>query len=267
MTTDSTPTSSGISPLALAAKRVIDAAWVNGPAYDLASQAAFALESAQLLQSPDTAAEFEKLLRWHDEDAKAIEAATRLRGDLRSRIATLEADREESDREYEAATARIADLEAERHTTNEAVSDAAEQLRRQRDRIDVLEKAAVEGRAALASFCADHQDPGTAALGALYLLQQATFGTPMQPGETVPKSYRASHDSIPMGLYLTSAEARKHCEEEERRAWAKFDFDWIEDEEDGVAELVVMTADGEVETGYMVTALEIAAEYDSEADQ
>lgn len=50
-----------ISPLALTAKKVIDAAWQNGPSYDLASQAAFALESAQLLQSPETAAEHERL--------------------------------------------------------------------------------------------------------------------------------------------------------------------------------------------------------------
>ncbi|MFJ9754933.1 hypothetical protein [Streptomyces sp. NPDC101149] len=46
-----------ISPLAMAAKRVIDAAWRQGSNYDLSSQAAFALESAQLLQSPETAAE------------------------------------------------------------------------------------------------------------------------------------------------------------------------------------------------------------------
>ncbi|WP_121711599.1 hypothetical protein [Streptomyces sp. E5N91] len=54
--------------------------------------------------------------------------------------ATLETDREANDREYEAATARIAALESERHTTNEALSAAAEQLRRQRDRIAELEK-------------------------------------------------------------------------------------------------------------------------------
>lgn len=46
-----------ISPLALQAKRVIEAAWLHGPAFDLASQAAFALESTQMLQSPETAAE------------------------------------------------------------------------------------------------------------------------------------------------------------------------------------------------------------------
>ncbi|MFJ5259128.1 hypothetical protein ACIQAC_01455 [Streptomyces sp. NPDC088387] len=50
-----------ISPLALAAKKVIEAAWLHGDAYDLASQAAFALESAQLLQSPETAAELDQL--------------------------------------------------------------------------------------------------------------------------------------------------------------------------------------------------------------
>ena len=49
------------SPLALGAKKVIDAAWLQGDAYDLSSQAAFALESAQLLQSPETAAELERL--------------------------------------------------------------------------------------------------------------------------------------------------------------------------------------------------------------
>ncbi|MEU6535566.1 hypothetical protein [Streptomyces sp. NPDC047000] len=46
------------------AKRVIESAWFNEPSCDLATQAAEALESAQLLQSPETAAEladFQKL--------------------------------------------------------------------------------------------------------------------------------------------------------------------------------------------------------------
>ncbi|MGW3135959.1 hypothetical protein [Streptomyces sp. NPDC001139] len=41
-----------ISPAALAAKKVIEAAWLHGTPYDLASQAAFALESARMLQQP-----------------------------------------------------------------------------------------------------------------------------------------------------------------------------------------------------------------------
>ncbi|NUS78439.1 MAG: hypothetical protein HOV70_19880 [Streptomyces sp.] len=87
-----------VSPLALAAKKVIDAAWLHGDAYDLSSQAAFALESAQLLQSPETAAELGRL------------------------------------------RARVAELETERHVTNEALSEAAEALRSDRDRIAKLEQ-------------------------------------------------------------------------------------------------------------------------------
>lgn len=80
--------------------------------------------------------------------------------------------------------------------------------------------------------------------------------------------YRAAHDVIVMGLYRAAAEARKHCETEARQTEANGAvFHWIEDEEDGVAELVAETTFGEEETGYTVTALEVAAEYDEEADQ
>ncbi|MEU6279788.1 hypothetical protein [Streptomyces sp. NPDC047028] len=91
-----------ISSLAMTAKKVIDAAWENGPSYDLASQAAFALESAQLLQSPETAAELEQLRK------------------------------------------QVAELLVERHTTNEALSDAAKQLRANRDQIAELEARLAE---------------------------------------------------------------------------------------------------------------------------
>lgn len=81
--------------------------------------------------------------------------------------------------------------------------------------------------------------------------------------------YRASHDSIVMGLYTTAAAARAHCEAEERRTWLKADipnFDWIEDEEDGVAEMTAWIGGEETVTGYIVTALEVASAYDEEAD-
>lgn len=164
-----------------------------------------------------------------------------------------------------------ASLETERHRTNEWADDAAEALRRDRDRIAELEVAAIEGRAALAALCHDLEDPGSNAFGALFLLQQATPGTPMEPGEPTPTVYRASHDSIVMGLYTTADAARAHCEAEERRAWAKnsapTDFDWIEDEEDGVAELTAWVGGEECTTGYVVTALEVAASYDEGADE
>jgi chromosome segregation ATPase len=94
-----------ISSLALGAKKVIDAAWLHGGAYDLSSQAAFALESAQMLQSPETAA------------GLAVMQEALLR-----------------------ALDRVAALETERHSTNESLSEAAEALRVQRDRITELEE-------------------------------------------------------------------------------------------------------------------------------
>jgi hypothetical protein len=100
-----------ISPLALQAKRVIESAWLHGAPYDLASQAAFALESAQLLQSPETAAE------------SALSAdAVRL---AEASVAELKREHEENAR----LRARITELEQERHTTNEALDDAVRALR------------------------------------------------------------------------------------------------------------------------------------------
>jgi hypothetical protein len=63
-----------ISPLAARALRVINHAWTNGTAYDLASQAAFALEAAGLLVDP---------------------AVTEELGTLRKRVAELAAERDE----------------------------------------------------------------------------------------------------------------------------------------------------------------------------
>lgn len=64
---------------------------------------------------------------------------------------------------------------------------------------------------------------------------------------------------------------RTHCEAEERRSWAKgsqpTSFDWIEDEEDGVAELVATVNGEQLDTGYTVTPLEVASAYDPDADE
>ncbi|MFF7880942.1 hypothetical protein ACH40F_08315 [Streptomyces sp. NPDC020794] len=82
--------------------------------------------------------------------------------------------------------------------------------------------------------------------------------------------YRASHDSIGMGLYTTAAAAREHCEAEERRSWGAGQpptFDWIEDEDDGVAEMTAWVGGEECATGYVVTPLEVASAYDEEADE
>jgi hypothetical protein len=61
------------------------------------------------------------------------------------------------------------------------------------NRVAELEKAAVEARAALGSICCDLEDPGTAALGALYLLTQATLWT--ENGPDFAAQALAQHDA------------------------------------------------------------------------
>lgn len=102
--------------------------------------------------------------------------------------------------------------------------------------------------------------------------------------EAVPTTvFRASHDSIGMGLYTTAAEARKHCETEVRREhaetstvklWWREDEDTVDQPEDGEQELwetvksAVVPGPGLTRpTGYVVTPLEVSSEYDAEADE
>lgn len=79
--------------------------------------------------------------------------------------------------------------------------------------------------------------------------------------------YRVFWDTLPLGQYTREAEARKHCEAHARRDLPTAVFDWIEDEEDGIAELVAAIGQDERSTGYVVDALEIASEYNPEADE
>jgi hypothetical protein len=91
--------------------------------------------------------------------------------------------------------------------------------------------------------------------------------------------YRASHDSIVMGLYTTAAAAREHCETLVRREYtssgiADLKLSWREGEdavdqpEDGEQELIEHVGPHFARpTGYVVTALEIAAKYDPDGDE
>ncbi|MFI9824464.1 hypothetical protein ACIHFC_29030 [Streptomyces sp. NPDC052013] len=222
-----------MSKLAMKAKKVIDAAWLHGDAYDLSAQAAFALESAQLLQPPETAAERERL-------RVALESAKRGRRRQRSRVTELE---------------RLL-----------ATSDQASETNfwwyvGQKDRADAARDDAVAALTEAAELTPEHAE---ALLERARVIAQAPTWPALQP--TI-KAYRAGWDSMPLGLYATPRAARAHCEAHARRDLPTATFDWIEDEEDGVAELVA-TVDGEEgPTGYTVTALEIASEYDEEADE
>lgn len=84
--------------------------------------------------------------------------------------------------------------------------------------------------------------------------------------------YRAAHDSIPMGLYRTAEAAREHCEDMvrcENPPGVDLVFDWIGDDDDPEEprELVVQVDGREDVTGYYVTALTVAAEYDPDGPE
>ena len=75
----------------------------------------------------------------------------------------------------------------EAETAQKKMRAAADELRaentRLKARVTELEAVAVEARAALGALCYDLEDPGSNALGALYLLQQATVWTEARPDD------------------------------------------------------------------------------------
>ncbi|MBP2583350.1 hypothetical protein J3A78_003828 [Streptomyces sp. PvR006] len=94
---------------------------------------------------------------------------------------------------------------------------------------------------------------------------------PKPEGEPPFFVYRAAYDGIPMGLYTTAAAARAHCEDTCRDDLGRdrdLTFDWLADESEPLdpTELVVTVGPVETTTHYTVTAVEVAAEYDPEAE-
>lgn len=94
--------------------------------------------------------------------------------------------------------------------------------------------------------------------------------TPERPPATV---YRAEHDAIVMGLYTTREAAREHCMTVARRDSKGAALEWIPDEpseDDSPEELRNLGFGPDDEwfgTGYVVTPLEVASQYDEEADE
>lgn len=87
-------------------------------------------------------------------------------------------------------SARVAELEAERHSTNEAPSDAAEALRAKDDRITRLEDALAAAGKSLSAFIFDSSDPGSDALGAQWLVRQVM--PQVDDPFAQPRAFRAS---------------------------------------------------------------------------
>ncbi|MGW4728905.1 hypothetical protein ACWEQC_06940 [Streptomyces shenzhenensis] len=222
-----------ISKLAMLAKKTIEAAWLNGPSYDLATQAAEALESAQLLQSPETAAAAARL-------RAALDSAKRGRRWQRTKVAELE---------------RLLTASEKASETNFWWYVA------QKDRADAARDNAIQALTEAAELTPEHAE---ALCARAHEIAKAPTWPDPQPTTTV---YRAAWDSMPLGLYATARASRAHCEAHARRELPTATFDWIEDEEDGIAELVATVDGDEGPTGYTVTALDIASEYDEEADE
>ncbi|TXJ78568.1 hypothetical protein E2C11_16300 [Streptomyces lavendulae] len=92
-----------------------------------------ALESAQLLQSPERAAEVEQLRVERDGFCDRVDTLTAVARGNKRHVAALVVELEKVQRERDGALARVAELEAERHSTNEALDDAVQELRARRD--------------------------------------------------------------------------------------------------------------------------------------
>lgn len=135
-----------ISSLALAAKKVIDAAWQRGPSYDLSSQAAYALESAQLLQLPETAAESEHYRAAFEAQQARAETLDRLLRTAQDRVAELEQCQKNQADNFEVqaalirqAEARVAELETDLAAKVQDAEAAVNGWGRARDRVAELE--------------------------------------------------------------------------------------------------------------------------------
>lgn len=105
-------------------------------------------------------------------------------------------------------------LEGAEGVLKEAVPALLAEVRRLRAELAELEGPAVEARAALAALCYDLEDPGSNALGALYLISRATVGVEAPKDEAA--QVLASHD----------AEIMRRCAEFVRDT---YDGEWVDD--------------------------------------
>ncbi|MGW3166943.1 hypothetical protein ACWC9Q_29615 [Streptomyces sp. NPDC001142] len=206
----------------MVAKRVIEAAWANSSSEDRAAVAADALESAQLLQSPETVA------------------------------------------------ARHDFFQPGRTYTRSLPFRAPED----RPNFQCVGVGVHPSKGTLRALGFEQPGAGAPWLSASQRVEEwadgwVEIGGPGQMPEEAPEVtvYRAEYETFVLGLYTTAAAARAHCEAFLRRDQPTASPDWIEDDEDQVAELVAQIGDEERPTGYIVTVLEVATDYDPEADE
>ncbi|MFE4679200.1 hypothetical protein ACFRCZ_43925, partial [Streptomyces sp. NPDC056723] len=93
----------------------------------------------------------------------------------------------------------------------------------------------------------------------------------LETAPAVAYVYRAAWGMTPLGTYTNQAAAREHCEADALNHSPNYDggiFDWLGDESepDDPYELLVTIDGDEQPTDYTVTRIEVATEYDPEAD-
>ncbi|MEV2249362.1 hypothetical protein AB0I94_02195 [Streptomyces sp. NPDC050147] len=119
-----------------------------------------------------------------------------------------------------------------------------------------------------AALAAEAQVYATLALTAAMTPRDVHLET--EPG--VAYVYRAAWGMTPLGTYTNAEAARMHCEADAINHNPEYDtghvFDWLGDESepDDPYELVIGKDGVEETTDYTVTRIEVATEYDPEAD-
>ncbi len=106
---------------------------------------------------------------------------------------------------------------------------------------------------------------------ALVAAQTAPAAPQLETEPAVAYVYRAEWGVTPLGTYTNQAAARTHCEADATNHAddsTDLSFDWLGDETapDDSYELVVEKDGADDPTGYTVTRIEVATEYDPEAD-
>lgn len=110
-----------------------------------------------------------------------------------------------------------------------------------------------------------------AAAHATLALVAAQTAPQLETAPAVAYVYRAAWGTTPLGTYTNHAAARTHCEADATNnaddpTELRFDWDVDESEPDSPYELLIVKNGIESTTDYTVTRIEVATEYDPEAD-
>lgn len=236
---------------------------------------AMALDAMCMLQTPETAAELEQLRARVAElevdltaKAQDAEAAVQGWGRSRERVAELEASPLAWADRLDAKSLDNFLICLATATEHEPMSGAV-------DEIHQLIRSFREHVGSVTS-AEESADKLTRLLAPMQTLRDD------EPAAEQPLTvFRASHDSIVMGLYTSREAAREHCKKLMELENSALTLDWRPDgpwreggdSEPGPYEAEELYEYGTHEastwnpTGYVVTPLEVASEYDAEADE